>query len=144
MKYQYNDGGRKQAGFKGTAGDCGARAMAIALGLDYTAVYKELAQANADNGRAKSARNGIMKDVYSEVLKRHGWVWVSAPTFKVLEGYKNSEGKVLFGRKAKCSDMPSGTVIARQAGHYVAVIDGIAHDIWDCTHKMVYGYWAKQ
>jgi hypothetical protein len=144
MKYQYNDGGRKQAGFKGTAGDCGARAMAIALGLDYTAVYKELAQANADNGRAKSARNGIMKDVYSEVLKRHGWVWVSAPTFKVLEGYKNSEGKVLFGRKAKCSDMPSGTVIARQAGHYVAVIDGIAHDIWDCTHKMVYGYWAKK
>jgi hypothetical protein len=144
MKYQYNDGGRKQAGFKGTAGDCGARAMAIALGLDYTAVYKELAQANADNGRAKSARNGIMKDVYNEVLKRHGWVWVSAPTFKVLEGYKNSEGKVLFGRKAKCSDMPSGTVIARQAGHYVAVIDGIAHDIWDCTHKMVYGYWAKQ
>ena len=44
MKYQFNDGGRKAAGFKGTAGDCGARAMAIALSLDYKAVYKELAQ----------------------------------------------------------------------------------------------------
>ena len=130
MKYQYNDGGRKAAGFKGTAGDCGARAMAIALGLDYSGVYKELAQANADNGRSKSARNGIMKDVYTEVLKRHGWVWMPAPKFE--------------GRKARCSDMPAGVVIAKQARHFVAVIDGVAHDSWDCTHKMVYGYWAKQ
>jgi hypothetical protein len=130
MKYQYNDGGRKAAGFKGTAGDCGARAMAIALGLDYTAVYKELAQANADNGRAKSARNGIMKDVYTDVLKRYGWVWVKAPQFA--------------GRKARCSDMPAGVVIAKQAHHFVAVIDGVANDAWNCTGRMVYGYWAKQ
>ena len=130
MTFKYNDGGRKAAGFKGTAGDCGARAMAIALGLDYKAVYKELAQANADRGYAKSARNGIYKDVFADVLKRHGWVWKQAPKFE--------------GRKARCSDMPPGVVIAKQARHFVAVIDGVAHDIWDCTHKMVYGYWAKQ
>jgi hypothetical protein len=130
MEFKYNDGGRKAAGFKGTAGDCGARAMAIALGLEYGAVYKELAQANADNGRAKSARNGMMKDVYAEVLKRYGWVWCKAPQFA--------------GRKALCSDMPAGVVIARQARHFVAVIDGVAHDAWDSTHKMVYGYWAKK
>ena len=129
MTYQYNDGGRKAAGFKGTAGDCGARAMAIALGLDYTAVYKELAQANADNGRAKSARNGVMKDVYTEVLKRYGFVWMKAPQFA--------------GRKARCSDL-TGVVIAKQARHFVAVIDGVAHDAWNSTERMVYGYWAKQ
>jgi hypothetical protein len=129
MKYQYNDGGRKAAGFKGTAGDCGARAMAIALGLDYSAVYKELAQANADNGRAKSARNGVMKDTYTEVLKRYGFVWMKAPQFA--------------GRKARCSDL-TGVVIAKQARHFVAVIDGVAHDAWDSTERMVYGYWAKQ
>lgn len=130
MDYQYNDGGRKAAGFKGVAGDCGARAMAIALGLDYKAVYKELAQANADNGRAKSARNGIYKDTYSDVLKRYGWAWHKAPQF--------------VGRKARCRDMPEGVVIAKQARHFVAVLDGVAHDIWDCTERMVYGYWAKQ
>ncbi len=130
MSFKYNDGGRKAAGFKGTAGDCGARAMAIALGLEYKAVYKELAQANADNGRAKSARNGINKDIYAEVLKRYGWVWVKAPQF--------------VGRKARCSDMPAGVVIAKQAKHFVAVVDGVANDIWDCTDRMVYGYWAKQ
>ena len=129
MKYQYNDGGRKAAGFKGTAGDCGARAMAIALGLDYSAVYKELAQANADNGRAKSARNGVMKDVYTEVLKRYGFVWMKAPQFA--------------GRKARCSDL-TGVVIAKQARHFVAVIGGVAHDAWNSTERMVYGYWAKQ
>jgi hypothetical protein len=143
MNFIFNDGGRSKAGYKGKAGDCGARAMAIALGIDYQTAYNELAQANKDKGFTKSARNGIYKDVYSDVLKRHGWVWHSAPKFKVLEGYKNSEGKVLFGRKAKCSDMPSGIVIARQAGHYVAVIDGIPNDIWDCSNKMVYGYWGK-
>jgi len=130
MFYKYNDGGRSAAGFKGMAGDCGARAMAIALGLDYKSVYKELAQANADKGYAKSARNGIYKDVFSDVLKRYGWVWFKAPQF--------------VGRKARCSDMPEGVVIAKLAHHFVAVIDGVAHDTWDCTNKMVYGYWAKQ
>ena len=111
QNFKYNDGGRQAAGYKGKAGDCGARAMAIALGLDYKAVYKELAQANADHGHAKSARNGIYKDVYSDVLKRHGWVWVKAPKF--------------VGRKARCSDMPAGTVIAKQARHFVEI--GRAH-----------------
>ena len=130
MEYKLNDGGRQAAGFKGAAADCGARAMAIALQLDYKAVYKELAQANCDNGRAKSAHNGIMKDTYTEVLKRYGWVWHKAPQF--------------VGRKARCNDMPKGRVIAKQARHLVAVIDGVANDTWDCTHKMVYGYWAKK
>lgn len=129
MGFVYNDGGRKQAGFKGLAGDCGVRAMSIALGLDYRAVYAQLAQANADNGRAKSARNGINKIVFGEALKGYGWIWCKAPVFS--------------GRKARCSDLPKGTYIAKQAHHFVAVIDGVAHDTWDCTHKMVYGYWAK-
>lgn len=130
MNYTYNDGGRKAAGYKGTAGDCGARAMAIALQLDYKEVYKELSKANVDNGRSKSARNGIMKDTYTEVLKRHGWIWMKAPTFE--------------GRKARCSDMPKGRVIAKQARHFVAVIDGVAYDSWNSSERMVYGYWAKK
>ncbi len=126
MRFQYHDGGRAAAGFKGTAGDCGARAMAIALGLDYKAVYRELALANRDAGHARSARNGVYKDVFADVLKRHGWVWRQAPHFE--------------GRKARCSDL-RGVVIARQAGHYVAVINGVPNDVWDSSQKMVYGYW---
>jgi len=130
MTYVYNDGGRKEAGYKGNAGDCGARAIAIALGMDYKQAYTLLATANKNCGKAKSARNGISKDIYSDVLKTLGWVWVAAPKF--------------VGRKAKCSDMPPGKVIARQAGHFVAVVDGVPQDTWNCSEKMVYGYWAKQ
>jgi hypothetical protein len=130
MKYQYNDGGRKAAGFKGIAGDCVVRAISIALNLDYKTTYKQLAQANKDYGNEKSARNGLSKKVYSPFLTQHGWVWRSAPKFD--------------GRKARCADMPKGIVIARQAHHLVAVIDGVPNDIGDLSHKMVYGYWAKQ
>ncbi len=144
MNFIFNDGGRKEAGYKGSAGDCGARAMAIALGMDYKSAYNLLAKANKEMGFAKSARNGIHKNIYDSVLNKLGWKWVSAPTFKVLDGYKNSEGKILFGRKAKCSDMPAGIVIARQAGHFVAVINGIPNDTFDSSQKMVYGYWIKE
>jgi len=127
--FEYNDGGRAASGRKGTTGDCAVRAMAIALGLDYDACYKELAQANKDNGRAKSVRHGVMKDVFSAVLKRHGWVWHSAPKFE--------------GRKARCSDMPDGMVIVRMSRHFAAVSYRTVNDIFDSREKMVYGYWQK-
>ena len=39
IKFNYNDGGRAAAGYKGTAGDCGVRAIAIVTGLPYQDVY---------------------------------------------------------------------------------------------------------
>ena len=128
MKYKFNDGGRAAAGYKGKARDCGARALAIALDLDYQTAYDQLAQANKDHGYEKSANNGLYREVFESVLNTYGYKWHKAPVFK--------------GRKARVSDMPKGKVIARQARHYVAVIDGVANDIGDCTHKMVYGFWA--
>jgi len=127
--YKYNDGGRSKY-FKGKAGDCAARAMAIALDIDYKQAYDELAKANAKGrGGNKSARNGIFKEDFDAVLKSHGWLWVSAPKFD--------------GRKARYNDMPEGRVIVRMARHFAAVINGELNDSWDSSHKMVYGYWIK-
>jgi len=120
------DGGRSHY-FKGKAGDCAARAMAIALQLNYKQCYDELAKAHSAKTGKKTARNGIYKDDFDAVLKRHGWVWHPAPKF--------------IGRKARYSDMPNGRIIARMARHFTAVIDGVVHDTWDCRDKMVYGYW---
>lgn len=127
--FKYNDGGRANAGYKGKAGDCVVRAVTIATNSDYQQMYKKMASASKERGGSKSARNGVHKDVYEPILKELGFVWQSAPKF--------------VGRKARTYDMPKGVVIARQAHHLVAVIDGVANDIWDCTNKMVYGYWAK-
>jgi hypothetical protein len=130
MSYVYNDGGRKNAGYKGLAGDCGARAIAIALDMDYKTVYKLVAEENKNMGFAKSARDGVHKFVMTAVLNRLGWFWVEAPKYK--------------SRKAKAVDLPAGTYIARQARHFVAIKDGIPQDTWDSSEKMVYGYWAKR
>ena len=127
--FKYNDGGRSKY-FKGRAGDCATRAMAIALCLDYKQCYDELAKAHSAKTGKRSARNGIYRDDFDVVLRRHGWVWHSAPKFD--------------GRKARYSDMPSSRVIARMSRHFAAVIDGVVHDSWDSTDKMIYGYWAKQ
>jgi len=126
--YEYNDGGRSKY-FKGKAGDCAVRAMAIALELDYKDCYNELAKQNQVSTGQKSARNGIWKKDFELVLKRYGWVWHKAPKFD--------------GRKAYCHDMPKGKVIGRMSRHYVAIIDGVCNDSWNSGQKMVYGYWAK-
>ncbi|CAB4153111.1 hypothetical protein UFOVP605_41 [uncultured Caudovirales phage] len=128
--FVFNDGGRAASGRKGIAGDCVARAFAIATGMDYSTCYGLLAAANAAAGGKRSARAGVRREVYEAMFAQHGWHWVTAPKFP--------------GRKARCRDMPPGVVIARQAKHVVCVIDGTPHDIFDCTAKMVYGYWQKK
>jgi hypothetical protein len=129
-KYKYSDGGRLDAGFKGKAGDCVTRAIAIATGRQYREVYNILAKANQVDFGERSARNGIYKVTYERILKEMGFVWHKAPVF--------------IGRKARTYDMPKDKiVIARMAHHIVAVVNGVAHDTYDSTNKMVYGYWAK-
>ena len=130
MGYKYNDGGRKLAGFKGTT-DCGIRALAIACELSYNESRKILKEASAA-GRlgSRAISRGIYKDDFSSALKKLGWEWHPAPKFE--------------GRKARFSDLPSGRVVARMAGHFVAVIDGQINDTWDSSERMVYGYWAQK
>jgi hypothetical protein len=100
-----------------------------ALSLITRLVINELAQAHRSRTGKKTARDGIYKEDFSEVLKRHSWVWHSAPKFD--------------GRKARANDMPTGRVIVQMARHYAAVINGVVNDSWNSSEKMVYGYWAK-
>jgi len=44
--FQLHDGGREAAGFKGGAGDCVVRSIAIAANLPYMQVYEDLRKAN--------------------------------------------------------------------------------------------------
>jgi hypothetical protein len=130
MAYVFNDGGKAATGRKGKSGDCAVRAVAIATGTDYETAYRMMADEAASFGYKKSARDGIHIQVMTAVLKKFDWAWVAAPK--------------VAGRKARCADLADkGTVIARQAKHFVAVVDGMPHDIFDCSDRMVYGYWAK-
>lgn len=124
--FKFNDGGQPRS-LK--SGYCGTRALVIVTGMEWSDAEKHLRsftrRGKASNG---SLSRGIYKEDYDAALRALGFAWHPAPK--------------LDGRKARCSDL-SDTVIARQAKHYTAVVDGIPNDIWDCSPKMVYGYWSK-
>ena len=42
MKYIQTDGGRANAGYKGSTGDCVIRAIAVATSKDYKDVYNDI------------------------------------------------------------------------------------------------------
>ena len=113
MTYVSTDGGRLEAGYKGRNAGDCA-ARSVAIALQIP--YK---QAYLELARA-SKEFGFKRSARDGIHK---------PKFD--------------GRKARCSALLHGRVIASQAGHYVAVVDGVPHDIWDCSNKMVYGYYAK-
>ena len=136
----YNDGGRKAAGFKGEAGDCAARAIAIAMGHPYREVYDRLNSIIKDQplgGRRKhktqSAREGVYREHVHAYVQEHGWEWV--PTMKVGAGCTVH---------ARADELPQGRLILRVSKHFVACADGVIHDTFDSTRegtRCVYGYW---
>ena len=60
LELKIDDGGRAAAGYKGKAGDCVVRSIAIATNLSYQKIYNDLYEANEDfrvNSRTKLARS---------------------------------------------------------------------------------------
>lgn len=56
MKFQYNDGGRAAAGFKGRCGDCVARSVTIASGRPYEEIYSLFAQGAGNERKTKGRK----------------------------------------------------------------------------------------
>lgn len=135
MRFQYNDGGRAAAGYKGQANDCVVRAVAIATGRDYREVYRELARVMAANGHERSARNGIPNKIVKTYLASLGFQWV--PTMGKGTGIQVH---------LRDGELPQGTLIASLSRHLATVIDGVVQDTHDPRRggtRGVYGYWVK-
>ena len=144
MRFTRDDGGRAAAGFKGSAGDCVTRAIAIATGKPYREVYDALAArikefAKGRSRRARHAakggatpRNGVHREVYQAYLESLGWTWV--PTMKVGQGCRTH---------LAAGDLPDGRIIVRVSKHICAVVDGVLRDTHNCARagsRCVYGY----
>jgi hypothetical protein len=144
MDFEYDDGGRKDAGYKGEALDCATRAIAIGTGRPYKEVYDELAErmkakaakARSERARAKtSPRNKVPTDVLREYLAEQGWVWT--PTMKI------GSGTTVHLRDG---EVPKDC-IASVSKHVTAVVDGVVRDTHDPRRggtRAVYGYWVKE
>lgn len=137
--WEYNDGGRADAGFKGDAGDCACRAVAIAMDRGYKEVYKEMAEfcktEKPSKRRAGKShpRTGVHSHTLGKYLDSLGWYWV--PTMQVGSGCTVH---------ALASELPMGRLIVRMSKHYSAVVNGVFMDTYDATRegtRCVYGYW---
>lgn len=148
-----DDGGRAEAGFKGRAGNCVCRAVAIASGRPYAEVYQRLADGMGSQRKtrrtgkqARSARNGVhvKRKWFRDYMAELGFEWV--PTMQIGSGCKVH---LLAG------EIPGGRLVVAVSGHYTAVLDGVIHDTHNPTrasifhedginrmsHRCVYGYW---
>lgn len=138
MKFIRNDGGRAAAGFKGEAGDCVTRAIAIATGEPYSVVYtalNELAKGERTGKRKRrksSSREGVYKPTIRKYMESIGWLWV--PCMTIGSGCKVH---------LDADELPAGRLVVSVSKHSVAVIDGVLHDTSDCSRegrRCVYGY----
>jgi len=142
LKFQYHDGGRLQAGYKGKAGDCVTRAIAIVAELPYQQVYDmvngfALTEKTGKRKRGVSnARTGVYKNTIKKVMLSLGFEWI--PTMHIGQGCKVH---------LRADELPTGRILVNVSKHSVAVIDHILHDTYDCTrggNRCVYGYYQKK
>lgn len=162
MQFVYDDGGRAAAGFKGDAGDCVTRAIAIATGQDYQTVYAAMANGNAEQRITKrsrtshgkrTARSGIsvQRKWFKDYMTALGWKWT--PTMGIGTGCTVH---------LHDGELPMGRLIVSVSKHYTTVIDGVIRDTFDpqreekmhwytgdragtttVSRRCVYGYWRQ-
>jgi hypothetical protein len=138
MDHVYDDGGREAAGFKGKAGDCVARAVAIATGKPYAEVYAVLSESagNERKSKGRSARNGIhtKRKWFHDYMTALGFTWKA--TMGIGTGCKVH---------LRDGELPMGRLVVSVSRHMVAVIDGVMRDTFDASRdgtRCVYGYYS--
>jgi len=139
MKFEYDDGGRAEAGYKVHTGDCVVRAIAIATGIPYQKVYdnvNRMALENEGSYRRSSSRKGVhtKREWFKDYLKSLGFFWTEMP----------SEGCKIHLRDG---EVPMrGIFILCLNKHLTVVKNGIIYDTYDPSNggeKQVKGYWSR-
>lgn len=128
IQYTYDDGGRSKYYKATSVGDCVTRATAIASGKDYKEVYDLYRKISGE-----SPRDGVKREAIYKAMKELGATWI--PTMQIGSGCKVH---------LREDELPKGRLVCNLSGHLTAVIDGVIHDIYDCSrggNRCVYGYW---
>jgi len=140
-KFRFHDGGRAAAGYRGKAGDCVVRAIAIATERPYQEIYELVNRAATRERMGKrkrgisNARTGVYKVSIHRAMKELGWEWT--PTMQIGSGCTVH---------LRADELPAGRLIVSVSKHLTAVIDGVIYDTHDCSRRgkrCVYGYWRE-
>lgn len=140
MKWQFDDGGRAMAGYRGLAGDCATRAAAIVTGRSYQEVYDliiELGSKERTSPRRKHRshpRTGVHMPTMQKLMLGYGFLWVPAMGIGTGCTVHLADG-----------ELPDGVpIVCRLSKHYAAVVDGVIRDTYDPSRdgtRCVYGWW---
>jgi hypothetical protein len=134
LPFVYSDGGRADAGLPATNGagetlhDCVCRAIAIESERNYGKVYEKLSALGWSPGKSNRFEDEMER--VDACLTANGWTWT--PFIGHL---------VYLCAEHLCADglPPSGRLIVRCSGHLTAVIDGVVHDIFNCSERGLIG-----
>ena len=116
--YEFDDGGRKDAGYKGFTGDCVIRAISIATGQDYKELYKRFAGLNKVRFGKATGRDGVSPKDFVPVLEEFGFARV-----------RNQRGKPLLTFTEAYERY--GNCVVSTTKHIAAIIDGNLRDTYD-------------
>lgn len=145
MRVIIDDGGRATAGFKGYAGDCVVRSIAIASKRSYQEIYNmiqaaghvERSSKHARKAGKSSPRTGVhtTRIWFKSMMADLGFTWT--PTMHIGSGCKVH---------LVAGEIPmQGRLVVCLSKHYTAVIDSVLHDAFDPSRagtRCVYGYWT--
>lgn len=140
----FDDGGRAAADMPAArAGDCAARAIAIACSIPYLdacSLIDEFGQRERSSSRRRGARSGSQRGVFGPTMRRimeHlGWTWT--PTMRIGSGCTVH---------VRADELPRGRLVLALSRHYAAFIDGVLYDTHDSSRegtRCVYGYWKME
>lgn len=142
MIFQYNDGGRVEAGYKGNTDDCVCRSISIATEKPYQEVYdliKEFGSRERISKRKKSKshpRTGVYPKTTRKIMEYLGWKWV--PTMLIGQGCKVH---------LKDGELPKDSpLIIEVSKHTTAIVNGVIHDTHNPSRngsRCVYGYYRN-
>lgn len=141
MRYEYDDGGRRAAGYKTQTGDCVTRSVAIASGRPYQEVFDAMTRGNQTErcaerqDRKKDASKGVhtTRVWFKRYMLSLGFTWT--PTMKMGSGCRVH---------LRDGELPMGRLVVYVSRHLTAVVDGVIRDSHEPDRggsRCVYGYW---
>ena len=129
---RYADGGRAAAGYKGSAGDCLCRALAVYSGIEYQSVYDSIAATLKSYGYPKTA------NIYTASRAHGDWRLktkaLGAICHEIMEdwGFDHLKNTLKLDINAVAQEFPDCIVFFKS--HAVAIENGILIDTWDSRY----------
>ena len=112
-----------------SVGDCAVRAVARALGIDWSASYARIASNGYLMGDMPSSNA-----VWGAVLRQEGFSRMVIPN-TCPDCYTAAD----FAR-----DHPHGVYVLGFGNHVATIVDGDLYDSWDSSREIPQYYWTKE